>query len=166
MMPAARPTLVERPRAAATVTQRSLIKAWIACLLLISLVGFEPVAHAAKAQVNSKVPAGKWKAVRLKNLPQGTSLSVRVAASGSLVVILVHEAELKRYPSPISPAFQGTLERTLSFSVVIPESGNYYVIFDNRRGSDERRVLVQIQAIGPKSRDEPTEDSGVRKEKI
>ena len=135
-------------------------------MLLVSMVGFEPAAHAAKAQVNSKVPAGKWKAVRLRNLPEGTSLSVRVAANGSLVVILVHEAELKRYPSPISPAFQGTLERTLSFSVVIPESGNYYVIFDNRRGTDERKVLIQIQAIGPKSRDESTEDSGARKEKI
>ncbi|UCH46877.1 MAG: hypothetical protein JSU95_12315 [Betaproteobacteria bacterium] len=126
----------------------------------------ESVAQAAKAQVNSKVPAGKWKAVRLKNLPEGASLSVRVAANGSLVVILVHESELKRYPSPISPAFQGTLDRTLSFSVLIPDSGNYYIIFDNRRGEQERRVRILIEATAPKARNKPSGDSSGRKERI
>jgi pyruvate/2-oxoglutarate dehydrogenase complex dihydrolipoamide acyltransferase (E2) component len=143
-----------------------IIKACVTCLLLITLAAFGSVAEAAKAQVNSKVPAGKWKAVRLKNLPEGASLGVRVAANGSMVVILVHEAELKRYPAPISPAFQGTLERTLSFSVVIPESGNYYVILDNRRGADERRVRILIQANAPRSRATPPNDSGGGKEKI
>ena len=146
--------------------RRTQIKTWIACLLLVTLTGLGSVAEAAKAQVNSKVPAGKWKAVRLKNLPEGAALSVKVVANGSLVVMLVHEAELKRYPSAISPAFQGTLERALSFSVVIPESGDYYVIFDNRRGADERRVQILIQANAPKSRDAPPKDNGARKEKI
>ena len=110
-------------------------------------------AFAASAEVNSKVPPGKWKGVRLKNLPQGAGLSIKVAANGSLAVILVHEAELERYPEQrVRPAFQGTLERTLSFSVVIPEPGNYYVILDNRLGSKEREVRVQIQARRPESR--------------
>ncbi len=142
------------------------LTASITAFLFIFLVAHEPLAQAAKAQVNSKVAAGKWKAVRLKNLPEGASLSVRVAANGSLVVILVHEAELKRYPAPISPAFQGTLERTLAFSVVIPESGDYYVIFDNRRGADERRVRVLIEANAPKTLNKPPENSGGQKEKI
>jgi len=126
-----------------------LIRSFLAAALLVTLTTTASVANSAQAQVNSKVPAGKWKAVRLKNLPEGTSLGVKVAASGSLVVILIHEAELKRYPKPVSPAFQGTLERTLSFSVVIPEAGNYYIIFDNRRGVDERRVRVLIKAKAP-----------------
>jgi hypothetical protein len=145
----------------------ALLKPLLAAALLAALTVSAPVANAAQAQVNSKVPAGKWKAVRLKNLPEGASLSVKVAASGSLVVILVHEAELKRYPKPISPAFQGTLERTLSFSVVIPESGNYYIIFDNRRGTDERRVRILIQAKAPpKKQSLPPNDSGEPKQKI
>ena len=148
------------------MTARALLTACLAALMIIGLAANASIAQAAKAQVNSKVPAGKWKAVRLKNLPEGASLSVRVAADGSLVVILVHETELKRYPSPISPAFQGTLERTLSFSVVIPDSGNYYVIFDNRRGVEERRVRILIEANAPKSGNQPSRDNGREKEQI
>jgi hypothetical protein len=149
------------------VKTASLLNALFGALLLAALTATAPVACAAQAQVNSKVPAGKWKAVRLKNLPEGASLSVKVAASGSLVVILVHEAELKRYPKPISPAFQGTLEKTLSFSVVIPESGNYYIIFDNRRGTDERRVRILIQAKAPpKKQSTPPNNAGGPKQKI
>jgi len=150
-----------------TVTPNALFRAFVAALLLVAVAANGPVAHAAQAQVNSKVPAGKWKAVRLKNLPEGASLSVKVAANGSLIVILVHEAELKRYPEPISPAFQGTLETTLTFSVVIPDSGNYYIIIDNRRGADERRVRILIQANAPpKTRTAPPTDGGGPKQKI
>ncbi len=145
---------------------RALFKAVLAALFLAVLAANGANTHAAQAQVNSKVPAGKWKAVRLKNLPEGASLSVKVAASGSLIVILVHEAELKRYPDPISPAFQGTLEKTLSFSVVIPDSGNYYIIFDNRRGEDERRVRILIQANAPRTHTSPPTNSSGPKQKI
>ena len=145
---------------------QSFTAIWIACLLLVSVAICGSPAQAAKAQVNSKVPPGKWKAVRLKNLPEGAGLSVKVVANGSLVVILVHEAELKRYPAPVNPAFQGTLETSLSFSVVIPESGNYYVIFDNRRGAEERRVRVLIHAVAPKSSDKPPSDKSAPKQKI
>lgn len=142
------------------------LKAWVGGLLLLGLALSFPSAEAAKAQVNSKVPAGKWKAVRLKNLPEGAGLGIKVIANGSLVVILVHEAELKRYPAPVSPVFQGTLDRTLTFSVVVPDSGNYYVILDNRRGADERRVRVQIEARRPASRDGSTQNSDEQKQKI
>ena len=143
-----------------------LCKACMAGILLASLACFSAHADAAKAQLNSKVPAGKWKAVRLINLPEGASLGVKVIATGSLVVILVHETELKRYPAPLNPTFQGTLEKTLTFSVVIPDSGNYFIILDNRRGASERQVRVLIQAQAPKSRDKSSAQSHMRKEKI
>ena len=148
------------------MTEQFHVKAWLTCLLLICLLGAGTVTHAAKAQVNSKVPAGKWKAVRLKNLPEGASLSVRVIANGSLSVILVQEAELKRYPQAISPAFQGTLERSLTFSVVIPDSGNYYVILDNRRNSNERRVRILIQANAPNGDNSSPDGDDVEKKRI
>ena len=144
----------------------SLGRAWCTVLVLLSLIFLCPAVQAAKAEVNSKVPPGKWKAVRLKNLPEGAGLGVKVIANGSLVVILVHEAELKRYPAPVSPLFQGTLERTLSFSVVIPDAGNYYVILDNRRGTEERRARILIQAKRPASRTDPPEDRSTEKKKI
>jgi hypothetical protein len=141
-------------REVSTVKAASLLTTLVAAALLAATTLSPSAATAAQAQVNTKVPAGKWKAVRLKNLPEGASLSVKVVASASLIVMLVHEAELKNYPKPASPAFQGTLETTLSFSVVIPEAGNYYIIFDNRRGSDERSVRVLIRANAP-SRTQP-----------
>ena len=147
-------------------TARWLGMAWIGALLLLGLAFSLPNAEAAKAQVNSKVPPGKWKAVRLKNLPEGAGLGIKVTANGSLVVILVHEAELKRYPEPVSPVFQGTLDSALTFSVVVPDSGNYYVILDNRRGTEERRVRLQIEARRPASHDGSTKGSDERKQKI
>jgi hypothetical protein len=149
-----------------TLPRRTLIKRWGGCLLLAAVAGWGSVAEAAKAQLNSKIPAGKWKAVRLRRLPAGASLSVKVEASASLVVILVHESEIKRYPAAIHPAFQGTLERTLSFGVVVPDAGDYYLIFDNRRGADERRVRILIQATAPKSRDARPKDGGAGGESI
>jgi hypothetical protein len=137
-----------------------------ATVLLASLACFSVPSVAAEAQINSKVAPGKWKAVRLKNLPEGASLGVKVIATGSLVVILVHETELKRYPAPVSPTFQGTLDKTLTFSVVIPDPGNYFIILDNRRGESERQVRVLIQAKAPKSRNDPSADSQIRKEEI
>lgn len=144
----------------------SLGRAWCTVLVLLSLIFLCPAVQAAKAEVNSKVPPGKWKAVRLKNLPEGAGLGVKVIANGSLVVIFVHEAELKRYPAPVSPVFQGTLDRTLSFSVVVPDSGNYYVILDNRRGTTERRVRVQIQARRPASGGDSTNGNNERNQQM
>ena len=154
------------PRGVSVTVLRALWNRIFIALLLASLTTFAAPALAAEAQINSKVAAGKWKAVRLKNLPKGASLGVKVIATGNLVVILVHETELKRYPAPISPTFQGTLDKTLTFSVVIPDPGNYYIILDNRRGGSERQVRVLIQAKAPKSRKNPSAQPDVRKEKI
>ena len=148
------------------MTRRHHTGLWLSCLLLALTAGPMSLAYAAKAQVNSKVPAGKYKAVRLKNLPEGAELGVRVIANGSLSVILVHERELKRYPKAISPAFQGTLETSLTFSIVIPDSGNYYVILDNRRNTEERRVRILIHAIAPRPGGGPAVGEQPKKENI
>lgn len=138
------------------VLQLTRCKICLASILLASLASFGTTTHAAEAQFNSKIPAETWKAVRLKNLPEGASLGVKVIATGSLSVILIHETQLKRAPSRMSPIFQGRLERTLSFSVVIPDSGNYYIVLDNRRGANETQVRILIQAQAPSSRITPT----------
>ena len=144
----------------------TLWNSMFATILLASLACVSVPAVAAEAQINSKVAAGKWKAVRLKNLPEGASLGVKVIATGSLVVTFVHETELKRYAAPVSPLFQDTLDKTLIFRVAIPDHGNYFVILDNRRGASERQVRVLIQAKAPKSRQSPSSESNVKKEKI
>jgi len=124
------------------------VKRQVAILLAILLqLAFVPAALPASAELNAEVPAGKWKALRLKGLPQGASLAVRVETSGPIVVIFVHQAELKRFPEkPVRPAFTGSVERRLAFRVSLPLAGDYYVILDNRKSAADREVRVQIEA--------------------
>jgi hypothetical protein len=100
---------------------------------------------AASAELVAEVPAGNWKALRLRGLPQGALLSVRVESSGPIAVLFVHQAELKRFPEqPVRPVFRGAVERTLAFRLTLPLAGDYYVIFDNRKNTAAREVRVVI----------------------
>jgi hypothetical protein len=57
------------------------------------------------------------------------------------------------------------LERTLSFQVVIPEAGHYYLVLDNRRATEARKVRLGIRAQRgrapqPEVPDTPSVDPG------
>lgn len=109
---------------------------------------------AAEAELSAEVPAEKWRALRLKSLPQGASLSVRVETSGPIRVILAREDEAQRFPRGLKAAFSGSAERRLSFRISIPVAGTYYVILDNRKGDAQREVRVYIEAL-PARRPQP-----------
>jgi hypothetical protein len=104
-------------------------------------------ALAAKAELNAEVPAEKWKALRLKDLPKDASVAIRVITSGPISVIFAHQGERGSFPQAVRPAFTGTAERSLTFRVTIPVAGSYYVILDNRKGSQARTVRIQIEAL-------------------
>lgn len=119
-----------------------------ACLLLAALLVPRADLLAAKAALSAEVPAKTWKSIRLRGLAKDASLAVRVEASGPINVILVHESELRRFPSPVRPTFAGSLERRLRFRVTVPAAGNYYVILDNRQGAELRTIQLVIEALG------------------
>ena len=120
-------------------------------------------ALAAKASLAAEVGANTWKAVRLRGLPKDASLAVRVEASGPIVVLLVHEDEVKRFPNPVRPAFAGSLERRLAFRVTVPVAGTYYLILDNRKGSEKRAVRVLIEATrAPRPQRTPRAPAGTK----
>ena len=121
------------------------------------------IANAAQAILNTEVEPAKWKAVRLKNLPKGAAVALTVVCSGTVDLIFVHQDELKRFPAAVNPLFQGTVERKLEFSVVIPASGDYYVIFDNRRGKESQKVRILIRAERPGAKP-PAPDTDRNKE--
>jgi hypothetical protein len=123
------------------------------------------IAHAAQAILNTEVPPAKWKAVRLKNLPKGAAVGLTVACSGTVDLIFVHQDELKRFPAAVNPLFQGTVEKKLAFSVVIPVSGDYYVIFDNRQGKEMQKVKILIRAERPRSPDVKPPAPGMERKK-
>jgi hypothetical protein len=103
--------------------------------------------------VNVDVPAGQWKAARLKNLPKDAMVAVRVESNGEILVALVHSNTFRNTPEGIRPLFTGRVEGRLSFSVAIAEKGDHYLLLDNRRGTEARAVTVTLQAApGEKDR--------------
>jgi hypothetical protein len=126
------------------------------CLLLLAPA---VLASAAEVALRVSVPAGKVKTVRLRNLPQGASVTVAVQADGEIAVAFVGVKEFKETPGQARPLFAGRVERRLSFSLTIPSAGNYYVILDNRKGDDPRAVTVAVQAVRGSPKSLPNEKS-------
>lgn len=147
---------------------RQLLKSgssFAAGMLVAALIAFCNPAFGARALLNVEVPPDKWKAMRLKNLPKNASLGARIESSGNIEVILVHGDELKRFPAAVNPEFQGSVERTLSFSVAVPRAGDYFLILDNRRNTQARKVRILIRAEKGRSTDGPGESTDEGKKK-
>lgn len=117
-------------------------------LLVFSLfvLGVTSSNAAAQATLNVEVPPGKWKALRLQNLPKGTVVAVEVQASGTVTVALVDAENYRRFPAVIRPLFRGQVERRLSFSVTTPAPGDYFVVLDNRSGAEPRAIELTVRA--------------------
>jgi hypothetical protein len=121
----------------------------VACLgLIVGLATVAPIStcQAAEAAMSVQLPAGKWKSVRLRNLPKNAVMAVVVQASGAIAVGLLSEADYRRFPSVQDPVFLGAVDRRLSFTVTIPEAGNYYLVLDNRRSQELQKVKFLIRA--------------------
>ena len=95
--------------------------------------------------INLDVPAGQWKAARLKNLPKNAMLAVKVESTGDIIVGIL-DSTSKGEPDTSRPLFTGKVERRLSFSVTVSEAGDHYLVLDNRRGSELRAVKVIFRA--------------------
>ena len=113
-------------------------------LLALGAAAPHPAAAAA-AQVTFEVPQGKTKSMRLRNLASGMVMSIALRANGSLLVALVGAHELKASPKNPETLFRGAVERAMSFQVSIPRSGDYYLVLNNRRGSEPLKVQVTIR---------------------
>jgi hypothetical protein len=102
--------------------------------------------QAAEAAMTVELPAGKFKVVRLRNLPKETVMAVRIQSTGKLFVILLNEEDSKRFPKPEEPVFAGSADRRLSFTVSIPATGTYFLVLDNRRGIEAQKIKFAIRA--------------------
>lgn len=103
------------------------------------------VARSGEARLSIDVPAGQWKGVRLKNIPAGAVLGVQVDSDGPVAVLLLRAADLTRFPAPERPVFEGRTDDRLSISVLAPETGDYYVLVDNREGAEARSVALTLK---------------------
>lgn len=129
-------------------------RALLAALLLTIAVS----AAAADAAISVEIAAGKAKNIRLRSLPGGATMAVRITTTRRVLVALVAERDL-RTPQPGSlPLFRGVVERRLAFRVTIPESGNYFLVLSNRGGAEPLEVQAEIRALTrPKPAPRPEE---------
>jgi hypothetical protein len=120
----------------------------LAALLGLLLTG---LAAANEAAVSTEVPAGQSKSVRLRNLPQGAVLTIAITTSGRLLVALVGAKELKRSRQQAKTVFRGAVDRKLGIRITIPESDDYYLVLNNRKGTEALTVETQIRAVRGRS---------------
>ncbi len=120
--------------------------AWLAFAALATCIAQPAAAQRNQAELTTNVPAGTHKTLRLRNLPKDAQVSVAIQATGRVVVVFLTEADFQRFPKPQEPVFMAPVERRLSFALVMPETGNYYVVFDNTKGTEDRKVQMVIRA--------------------
>ena len=117
-----------------------------ALLALLLLVSVSPAA-AAEAAVTTEVPPGQSKSIRMRGIPAGTIVAVRIVTSGRLLVALVGMKQLKE-PKPDSrPVFRGVVQEKLSFRVTISEADDYLLVLNNRAGKETLNVETEIRAL-------------------
>lgn len=114
--------------------------------ICFSLVWVAAEAASGPVMLNVDIPPGKWKGIRLKNLPKYALVAVEVESSGEIVVALVDSSSYERFSDSARPLFLGRVEKQLSFSVSIPATDHYFLVFDNRSGRQPRAVTVTVRA--------------------
>jgi hypothetical protein len=99
--------------------------------------------------VNVDVQAGAYKSIRLKKMPKGAVIDVSIESNGSIFVALVNT---KGFTGSSTPLFAGQIDKKISFTVTIPEIDDYYLVIDNRKGIEERKVSIALNAMGPRQK--------------
>lgn len=118
-----------------------------ALLILLFTLCAAPLSAAANPQSFSvDVPPGRWKTVRLQNLPKDVLIALAVKSDGPLTIGFLDANDQKQFPRVAHPLFWGQLESKLGFSVTIQQPGDYYVVLDNREGTIRRQVSLTAQA--------------------
>ena len=102
--------------------------------------------------------------MRLRSLPQGAVVAVRVTSSGRVGVALIGMKQLKE-PKPGSrPLFRGVVQDKLTFRVTIPQADDYLLVLNNRAGQETLKVEVEMRASRGRSKP-PPRDNAPRPEK-
>jgi hypothetical protein len=127
----------------------------LAALLLLA----PAPAAAADAAVAVEVPAGQTRSIRIRNIPVGTMLAVRVATSGRLLVALIGARQLREPNRDSKPLFRGSVQDKLAFRVTVPVEDDYVLVLSNRGGNEARSVEAEIRAVRPARKPAPRDYS-------
>lgn len=114
---------------------------------------------AAEAAVATEIPAGKAKTIRIRSLPDGASVAVRIASTGRLLVAFVAMKQLKEPSSGSKALFRGVVQDKLSFRVVITQADDYLLVLSNRAGRQAVKVEAEIRAVRRRPKPAPKDYS-------
>jgi hypothetical protein len=129
------------------IMHASTVKAWLITGMLIALLAPSPThADSIPKTVSLDVPRGQWKGVRFKDLPKDIVLTLGMTVNGGISVGFLTASDHRQFPHMTQPLFWGQAEAKLGFSVTIQQPGDYYVVLDNRDGSNGRRVNLTLKA--------------------
>ncbi len=93
------------------------ILATVVLTLCLSMLWVSAQAASGPVTLNVDVAPGKWKGVRLRNLPKDAVVAVKVQSIGEILVALVNSGDYLRYPDSARSLFIGRVEKRLSFSI-------------------------------------------------
>lgn len=112
---------------------------------------------AADAAIETDVPAGQSRSIRIRNLPAGAQLAVRIVANARLLVAVVSARQLKEPRAGEKPLFRAVVQDKLSLRVSIAEAGDYLVVLSNRGGKQAVTVQAEVRvARSPKRAPPPS----------
>jgi len=112
-----------------------------------------------QAGLSTEVPAGEFRGLRLRNVPRGARIAIAAKATGRVAVSLLNSTDAAKYPAPGEPLFMAPVESVLSFSVVIPTTGDYVLMLDNSKGDATSKVNLLVRAARGDAAPLPTPDT-------
>ncbi len=121
----------------------------VATLLGAVVAGVLPAAAWAQqnqARLTAEVPPGKFKTLRLRNVPAEAQVALAVKSSSRIVLSVLNEEDARRFPQVQEAILTAPVEQAMSFAVTIPTAGNYYVVFDNTKGTETAKVQMALRA--------------------
>lgn len=115
--------------------------------LALALGVAQTAAPATSGEVSLEVvvPPGSWKGVRLQKIPANAALAASVESDGEIAVALLDSEQYAAFPAGTKAVFRGRTDGKLEFAVRAPVRGDYYLIVDNRGGSEARAVQLTIR---------------------
>jgi hypothetical protein len=129
---------------------------WRLIAFLVSSIVFVMIPDSGDAQDQQKsstfrltAEAGRWNGAGLRDLPRGASIRVEATADGKVTVLLMDQAGFAAFPSAGVPLLANPDSRNFDFSMTVPEAGDYFLVIDNRKGTEPRTVVVRVTAIAP-----------------
>jgi len=91
------------------------------------------------------VQPGKWAMGRLRNIAANTSFSIRVQTEGSVVFLILPEAQLKAFPKINDPVVMARVHRLFTATSTLASGGHYYLLFWNKDNQKPATVKWQGQ---------------------